>query len=167
MTLYVHGLGHFHPENEIDNRFLESLDIGTNDEWILERTGIRARRTVLPLDYIRETRNRDPRGAMEAAVCSNASLGRRAAAMAIERAGIPADAIGMVIAGSSATDTASPAEACNVARELSLEVPAFDVMSACTSFFVQLRQRRSYDQGLGCGPGSAPPFPGRPHGRGI
>ena len=38
----------------------------------------------------------------------------------------------------SAADTASPAEACNVARALELEVPAFDVNSACTSFFVQM-----------------------------
>ena len=62
MTLFLHGLGHFHPENEITNRFLEELDIGTNDEWILERVGIRSRRTALPLDYIRTTRNRDARG---------------------------------------------------------------------------------------------------------
>jgi len=27
--LYVHGVGHFHPENVIDNAFLEDLDIGT------------------------------------------------------------------------------------------------------------------------------------------
>ena len=43
------GLGHFHPENEITNSFLESLDIGTNDAWIMERVGIRSRRSVLPL----------------------------------------------------------------------------------------------------------------------
>ena len=53
--LYILGMGHFHPENLIDNGFLESLDIGTNDEWITERTGIKTRRTVLNLDYIRET----------------------------------------------------------------------------------------------------------------
>jgi 3-oxoacyl-[acyl-carrier-protein] synthase III len=35
--LYIHALGHFHPENVIDNDFLESLDIGTSNEWILER----------------------------------------------------------------------------------------------------------------------------------
>ena len=138
MTLALHGLGHVHPENEITNRFLEDLDIGTTDEWILERVGIRSRRTVLPLDYIRETRNRDPRAAIEAAVISNAELGRRAAEMAITRAGIAKSEIGMVISGASAADTASPAEACNVARALDLEVPAFDVNSACTSFFVQM-----------------------------
>ena len=66
MSLYLHGLGHFHPEVEITNRFLEDLDIGTSDAWIMERVGIRSRRTVLPLDYIRETRNRDPRLVREA-----------------------------------------------------------------------------------------------------
>jgi 3-oxoacyl-[acyl-carrier-protein] synthase-3 len=49
--LYLHGLGHFHPENVIDNAFLESLGIETNDQWIMERVGISTRRTVLPLDY--------------------------------------------------------------------------------------------------------------------
>ena len=45
-------------------RDLEALDIGTTDEWIVERVGIRSRRTVLPLDYIRRTRNRDPRASV-------------------------------------------------------------------------------------------------------
>lgn len=138
MSLYLHGLGHYHPQSEITNRFLEELDIGTSDSWILERVGIRSRRSLLPLDYIRKTRNRDPRAALEAAELSGAQFGARAAEMAIERAGINRSEIGMVIAGCSATDTASPAEACNVARELEIEVPAFDVLSACTSFFVQL-----------------------------
>jgi 3-oxoacyl-[acyl-carrier-protein] synthase-3 len=44
----------------------------------------------------------------------------------------------MVISGTSVSDTESPAEACNIARGLGLEVPAFDVNSACTSFYVQL-----------------------------
>jgi 3-oxoacyl-[acyl-carrier-protein] synthase-3 len=59
--------------------------------------------------------------------------------MALERAGIESSRIGMVIAGSSATDTYSaPAEACNVAGELDLDVPAFDLSSACTSFYLHL-----------------------------
>lgn len=138
MSLYLHGLGHFHPENEITNRFLEELDIGTDDAWIMERVGIRSRRTVLPLDYIRETRNRDPREALEAALYSHADTGRRAAEMATERAGIEMQDVGMVVAGSSRPDTMSPADACNVAEGLGLEVPSFDVNSACTSFFTAL-----------------------------
>jgi 3-oxoacyl-[acyl-carrier-protein] synthase III len=138
VTLHLHGLGHFHPENEITNAFLDALDIGTTDAWILERVGIRSRRTTLPLDYIRTTRNRDPRGAQEATLYTHAEAGRRAAALALARAQLtPAD-IGMVIAGSSAMDTATPAEACNIARALGIEAPAFDVNSACTSFFAHL-----------------------------
>jgi len=138
MTLYLAGIGHWHPENEITNRFLEELDIGTSDQWIVERVGIRSRRTVLPLEYIRDTRNADPRAAMEAMLHSNAQMGSRAAELAIARAGIERNDIGMVIAGSSAVDWHSPAEACVVACELGLEVPAFDVVSACTSFYTQL-----------------------------
>ena len=138
MSLYLHGLGHFHPENEISNAFLETLDIGTAEEWIMDRVGIRSRRTVLPLDYIRETRNADPRAAGAVAVVTNAQMGERAARMAVQRAGIALSDVGMVIAGGSAPDTLSPAEACNIAQRLGLEVPAFDINSACTSYFVAL-----------------------------
>jgi len=136
--LHVHGLGHFHPPNELTNAFLEELDIGTTDEWILERVGIRSRRTALSLDYVRQTRNRDPRAAADAALFTHAEAGRRAAELAIARAGIDKRDIGLLVAGSSVMDTTSPAEACNIARALDLEVPAFDINSACTSFFANL-----------------------------
>lgn len=138
MTLNLLSLGHFHPANEITNQFLESLDIGTDEQWILERVGIRSRRTALPLDYIRETRNREPRAAIEAAECSNARMGMHAAQMALSRAGISAADIGLVIGGGCAPDTATPPEACNLARLLEIEAPAIDVSSACTSFFAAL-----------------------------
>lgn len=131
----LHGLGHFHPTNEITNQFLEDLDIGTNEKWIMERVGIRSRRTAMSLDYIRTTRNQDFRAALEATEFTNAYAGARAAEMAIARAGIAKQDIGLVIAGTSAADTMSPAEACNVARELNLDVPGFDINSACTSFY--------------------------------
>ncbi len=138
MPLYLHGLGHFHPENEITNRFLEDLDIGTTEEWILERVGIRSRRTVLPLDYIRATLNRDIRAAYEASPYGNARTGALAARMAIGRAGIdPAD-IGLVIAGGSAPDSLTPAEAATIAGELGIDAPCFDLNSACTSFGMQV-----------------------------
>jgi len=139
VTLNLLGLGHFHPKNEITNQFLESLDIGTSEQWIMERVGIRSRRTVMPLDYIRETHNRETREAAEAAELSNAQLGARAAEMALARAGISASEVGLVIGGSCAPDTVSPAEACNLARELEIEAPALDVNSACTSYLAGMR----------------------------
>ncbi len=138
MSLYMHGLGHFHPENQITNQFLTDLDIGTNEDWIDERVGIGTRRTVLPLDYIRETRNRNLMEAIEAAEYTHADTGEIAANMALQRAGISADDIGMVIAGSSCPDHMSPADACMIAQRLGIEAPAFDVNSACTSFHVAM-----------------------------
>lgn len=134
MTWNLLGLGHFNPENEITNRFLEELDIGTTDEWILERTGIRSRRTSLPLDYIRETRNADVRAAPEAAEITNAEMGARAARIALDRAGVAAQDVGLLIGGGCAPDTVSPAEACNIGQLLGIETAALDVNSACSSF---------------------------------
>ncbi|NUP07261.1 MAG: ketoacyl-ACP synthase III [Polyangiaceae bacterium] len=136
--LYVHGLGHFHPENEIDNAFLESLDIGTNEAWITSRVGIKNRRTVLPLDYIKRTKNQDLRAAQEARLYTNAETGRRAALMAIERAGLQPKDIGMVIAGGCSPDNCIPAESSSIAKALGIEVPAIDFSSACSTFGAQL-----------------------------
>ena len=137
-SLYIHGLGHFHPENVVDNRFLESLDIGTSDEWILDRVGIRERRTVLPLDYIRATKNADVRAGQEAALYSNVETARRAALVALARAGIQPRDVGMVVAGGCAPEMSIPSEACRVAAALGIEAPSFDVNSACSSFGAQI-----------------------------
>ena len=164
MTLYLHGVGHFHPENEISNQFLEDLDIGTNDQWILDRVGIRSRRTVLPLEYIHKTKNAEPRDAMEAALYANADLGRSAVELAISRAGIEKSDVGMLIAGSSAMDTATPAEACNIARRagtrgaglrcefgvhqfLRAALPAFDDATGPAARLRRSRRRRLPHEG--------------------
>ena len=136
--LYLHGIGHFHPENVITNRFLEELEIGTDEAWIMERVGIRERRTVLPLDYIRETKNREPRMAHEVSIYRNAQMAAAAARTALERAGLTPGDIGLVISGSSIPSHTTPAEAATVAAELGIDAPCFDVNSACTTFGMQV-----------------------------
>lgn len=136
--LTILGLGHWHPEAVIDNAFLEALGIETNDEWILERVGIRRRRTVLDLDYIRRTGNADPQQAHAASSATNAQAGALAARMALQRAGLEPSDIGLVLAGGCSPQHSIPAEACQVAAELGIEAPAFDVASACSSFAAQV-----------------------------
>ncbi|HJP31998.1 MAG TPA: ketoacyl-ACP synthase III [Candidatus Latescibacteria bacterium] len=131
-------MGHYHPGNIIDNTFLEALDIGTNDEWILERVGIHSRRTVLPLDYIRETKNQDPRQGQEAAEVDSRQTAAVAADMALERAGISRDEIGMVIAGGCYPDMAIPCEASRIAGSMGIAAPGIDINSACSTFGAQL-----------------------------
>ncbi|MCF8036748.1 MAG: ketoacyl-ACP synthase III [Desulfobacteraceae bacterium] len=136
--LYLHGLGHFYPENVITNQFLSELDIGSDEQWIMERVGIAARHTSLPLDYIRKTKNRDPRAASEASLHTRAGTGAAAAKMAMDRAGLcPAD-IGMVISGTSTPRYTIPAEASVIGGELGIEGPCFDINAACSTFGVQL-----------------------------
>ncbi len=136
--LHLHAIGHFHPPQIIDNAFLESLDIGTNDEWILERVGIRSRHTVLPLDYIRQTKNRDVRAAQEAATMNNAQTGAEAGRVALARAGLTTKDIGMVLSGCCSPDECIPAEANRVAAALGVDALALDISSACSSFASQL-----------------------------
>ena len=148
--IYLHGLGHFHPENVITNQFLEEMNIGTSVDWIMDRVGIEMRRTILPLDYIRETKNADQRATNDVRLYSNTQMGAAAARMAIERAGIKVEDIGMVISGSSAPNYLTPSEAATVACELGIDVPCFDLNNACTTFGVQVsvtlavRERRRF-----------------------
>jgi len=137
-VLYLHGIGHFHPETVIDNAFLCSLDIGIDLAWIEERVGILERRTTLSLDYIRQTRNRDTRAAAEGSTISTIEMGKQAAEHAIRRAGIGSESIRMVVGGGSSSEFQIPPEGNRVAAELGMDVVAFDVRSACTTFAAQV-----------------------------
>ena len=101
----------------------------------MERVGIRSRRTVLPLDYIRETRNCETRARRRGGRLLERRDGRAGGAhrARARRASRPRD-IGLVIGGSCAPDTVSPAEACNLARRARDRGAGLDVNSACTSF---------------------------------
>ncbi len=144
--LYVHSAGHFHPENVIDNKFLENLDIGTSDQWIMERVGIKTRRTVLSLDYLSSTLNANPAMAPDASLYTNAQTGAFAAREAMENAGIGPQDIGLVLAGSCTPQFSCPAEACTIAAELEIESPAMDVNSACSSLAAQLKLLSMMDE---------------------
>jgi 3-oxoacyl-[acyl-carrier-protein] synthase-3 len=136
--LYVHGIGHFHPSSVITNNFLESLDIGIDQQWILQRVGIKERRTVLSLDYIQHTRNKDIRAAFEASEYSNAETAKRAAEVALKCANLQPSDIGMVIAGGCSPETLTPAESCSIAAALGIQCPCIDLNSACSSFSAQM-----------------------------
>lgn len=142
--LHIVGCGHAHPPTEITTAFLVSLDTGTTAEWIEKYIGIDVRRTVLPLDYLRDTKNQDPRAAIEAATHSPTDLGAAAARMALARAGLAVDQIGLVIANCCAPRQTTPSEAQRIACALELAAPAFDVFTACPAFALHLDLLSSY-----------------------
>lgn len=136
--MYLHGIGHHHPDTIIDNAFLESLDIGTNDQWIMERVGIRERRTVLDLNYIKDTFNKDSRLAGQHAAQRPRDTVYHAAQMALSRAQLTPDDIGLVIAGGCSPEFTLPANACIMAATLGINAPAIDLGSACSTFAAQM-----------------------------
>jgi 3-oxoacyl-[acyl-carrier-protein] synthase III len=136
--LYLHAVGHFHPETVLDNHFLTSLDIGVDAKWIEDRVGIVERRTTLPLEYLRQTRNQNPRAAAEAAHTTATQMSAGATRMALERAGLEASQLGMVISGGCSPEMQIPADASRIANELGIAATCFDLQSACSSFASQI-----------------------------
>jgi 3-oxoacyl-[acyl-carrier-protein] synthase-3 len=68
--------------------------------------------------------------------------------MAIDRAKLSAGDIGMVISGSCSPEMCLPAEATRIARALGLNVPSFDIQSACSTFGAQVHFLERMGQNL-------------------
>jgi len=137
-VLSILGMGCFHPDTVIDNKFLEDLDVGTTAQWITEKIGIETRLTTLPLEYISSTRNQDPREAVKVASMTPTEMGVRAARIALERAGLRPEDIGLVVANCCTPRQTAPAEAQRLAQALGIQVKAYDVFTACPVFALHM-----------------------------
>jgi len=118
------GVGGALPPGVVENAAITPL-IGVSDEWIVKRTGIRARRYA------------DPRSAL-------ADLAAQAGAAALLDAGLDASQVDLVLVASCSQDSAMPNAAPVVAHLLGTrEAGAFDVGSACTGFIAALAAARA------------------------
>lgn len=114
------GTGHYVPENIITNDDLSKL-MDTNDEWIIERTGIRERRFIDP------------------AKDTLANMSARATRVALERAGIDAEEIDFIVFATITPDYFFPGSGVLLQRELGLEsIPAIDIRNACSGYIYAL-----------------------------
>jgi 3-oxoacyl-[acyl-carrier-protein] synthase-3 len=143
-SLHILGMGTCHPTTSINNHFLEELDIGTNAQWIEEKIGILERVTTLPLDYIRLTRNQDPRMAREVASASPTDLGANAAINALNKAGIKPSDIGMLIVNCCSPQQTLPGEGLRIAERLGIGCEAYDVYTACPAFALHIDFLRNF-----------------------
>ena len=116
----ITAIGHFLPEERLTNQDLERM-VDTNDEWIRTRTGIRERRIL-----------RDPDKA-------TAWMATRAAEELLEKRGLEADEIDLIIVATVTPDMLFPATACLIQDALgATNAWGFDLSAACTGFLFAL-----------------------------
>ncbi len=118
----IAGIGHYVPEKVVTNNDLAKV-MDTSDEWVQERTGIKERRYG---EKHKET---------------TASMGAKAAAIAIERAGIQKEDIDFIIFGTLSADYYFPGCGVLLQRELGItntEIGALDIRNQCSGFIYGL-----------------------------
>lgn len=113
------GTGSYLPERVMTNAELETM-VDTSDEWILTRSGIAERRIVAEGE-------------------TTSDLAARAGRIAMERAGVVASEVDLLLLGTTSPDYLMPSTACITQMKLGLQCPAMDVMAACTSFIYALQ----------------------------
>ncbi len=119
MNIQIKALGHALPPRVMSNSDLEKM-VDTNNEWIIERTGIKERRIAA-----KETRTSD--------LCYDA------AAMALQKAGIEAGQLDLIIVATVTPDMPFPATACILQERLEARnAAAFDLGAGCTGFLYAL-----------------------------
>jgi 3-oxoacyl-[acyl-carrier-protein] synthase-3 len=121
------GVGAYAPERVLTNRDLERL-VDTSDEWIVQRTGIRERRI-----------------AAEGEAASD--LGLRACRQALERAGVEAGEIDLIVVGTTTGDMLFPTTANVLQHKLGCRnAGSMDVYAACTGSIYALSVSAQYIQ---------------------
>ncbi|NND62248.1 MAG: ketoacyl-ACP synthase III [Flavobacteriaceae bacterium] len=126
-TSKITGLGYYVPENVVTNDDLSKL-MDTNDAWIQERTGIKERRWV-------------KKGGDD----TTATMGVKAAKIAIDRAGIDKDEIDFIVFATLSPDYYFPGPGVQVQHALDIKtVGALDVRNQCSGFVYALSLADNY-----------------------
>ena len=111
------GLGKYLPDNIVTNKDLENK-IDTSNEWIVERTGIKERRHIVKGDGN-----------------TTASMGAKAAKIALENANMSADEIDLILFATLSPDYYMPGSGVFVQNILNIpSCPAMDIRNACSGF---------------------------------
>lgn len=123
----VTGWGAALPPTVVTNADLETL-FDTSDAWIVERSGVRTRRTATG-PFVAPSDPHPPGG-----IGTTATLAIAAGRQAMQQAGTQPDEISMVVVCTSTPDQTMPATSAAVAGALGIRGGAVDVNAACAGF---------------------------------
>jgi len=114
------GTGSYLPAHILTNADLEKL-VETNDQWIVERTGIRERHIAAEGEF-------------------TSDLATQAARAALDVAGLTPDDIDLLLVATTTPDLVFPSTACIVQSKLGMTngKPAFDLQAVCSGFVYAL-----------------------------
>ncbi|RZI68517.1 beta-ketoacyl-ACP synthase III [Variovorax guangxiensis] len=120
----ITGTGSFLPPRRVTNddlaRELAQRGIETSDQWIVERTGIRARHFAAP-------------------DVTSSDLALEASTRALEAAGRQASEVDLIVVATSTPDMVFPSSAAILQHKLGIAgCPAFDVQAVCSGFVYAL-----------------------------
>jgi 3-oxoacyl-[acyl-carrier-protein] synthase-3 len=122
---HVTGWGRYAPAQVLTNADLERM-VDTNDEWIVQRTGIRERRVAAALE-------------------TTASMAAVASLRAIRTAGIEPDEIDLIVLATLTPDYWMPSTAALVKEAIgNTRAPAMDVAAACSGFVYAYATAHAY-----------------------
>lgn len=111
----IAACGTYLPSRILTNADLEKR-VDTSDEWIMTRTGIRERRVASKEETASE-------------------MGARAAQQALERSGIKAEEIDLILCATSTPDAYLPSTACFIQDKIGASNAwGFDLSAACSGF---------------------------------
>ncbi len=115
--IQIVSTGSYVPEQVVDNKDLAAL--GCDSDWIVQRTGILQRR----------------RASVDEAA---SDLALRAAKQCLQRAGVSAAEVDLIIVATITPDHPTPSTACHLQRQLGCVAPAMDINAACAGFMYAL-----------------------------
>ncbi len=119
------GTGSYLPKRVVTNDELAQT-VDTSDEWIVSRTGIRARH-------------------MSNAEETSSYMGYQASLRALEAAKLSAQDLNMIIVATTTPDKGLPNTACLLQERLGItDIPAFDITVACAGFVYALSVADQY-----------------------
>lgn len=133
--MYLLGAGSAFPTNNLSDASLAEIGASLRDaeRRLVDRVGVSSRAISLPLGFVQAFKDADIVETRKACTVSPTRLGVEAATVALSRAGITIEQVGLVLADCATPYQTCPSEAQRIAGSFGVKVPAYDLTSGAAA----------------------------------